>query len=238
VAVRRPPLGGGGYVPRRDAGPISRSTTRQPGVRYTITHFTERDLPDAECGSYSRHASAIDDSWHAGVVASRRWPHPGGKQLCVVLEAGVVLDPLIDARVAGFEVISVTQLTTRRLLISLAGESPWHFDYSASRELLLVVANDGSRTDYGRFLIKRFDPRTRHLSIVAVLEPDGPAARWAATVVPGEPVAAVGPREDPKAEGTSLRVHRDQVCLDSLGTQLDIPGPECLGRSSLRIISV
>ena len=57
------------------------------------------------------------------------------------------------------------------------------------------MANDGASTDYGRYLIKRFDPRTRHLNIEAVLEPDGPAARWAASVVPGEPVAAIGPRE-------------------------------------------
>jgi len=155
-----------------------------------------------------------------------------------VLEAGVVLDPLIDAHVAGFEVISVTQLTARRLLISLAGESPWEFDYSAGQELMLVVANYGARIDYGRFLIKRFDPRIRHLNIEAVLEPDGPAARWAATVVPGEPVAAVGPREDPMAKGTSLRVHPDQGCLDSLGTQLDIPGPDGLGRSSLLTLSL
>jgi NADPH-dependent ferric siderophore reductase len=113
-----------------------------------------------------------------------------------VLEAGPVLDPLIGTRLASFEVISVTQLSTRRLLISLAGESPWEFDYSAGQDLLLLVANDGTHTDYGRYLIKRFDPRTRHLNIEAVLEPDGPAARWAASVVPGEPVSAIGPRED------------------------------------------
>ena len=93
-----------------------------------------------------------------------------------------------------FEVISVTQLSCHRLLISLVGESPWEFDYSVDQALLLLVANDGTRTDYGRYLIQRFDPRTRHLNIEAVLEPDGPPARWRATVVPGEPVAAIGPR--------------------------------------------
>jgi hypothetical protein len=112
-----------------------------------------------------------------------------------VLDAGLVLDPLVGARVPSFEVISVTQLRTRCLLISLAGESPWGFDYCAGQDLVLVVANDGARTDYGRYLVKRSDPRTRHLSIEAVLEPDGPAARWAASVVPGEPVAAIGPGE-------------------------------------------
>jgi NADPH-dependent ferric siderophore reductase len=112
-----------------------------------------------------------------------------------VLEAELVLDPLIVTRVASFEVISVSPLSCRRLLISLAGESPWEFDYSAGQDLVLVVANDGARTDCGRYLVKRFEPRTRHLDIEAVLEPDGPAARWAASVVPGEPVAAIGPRE-------------------------------------------
>jgi hypothetical protein len=236
VAVRRPPLGGGGYVPRRDAGPISRFTTRQPGVGYTVTHFTERDLPDAECVSYSRHTSAIDDSWHPDVAAKRRWPHSGGRQRCAVLDSALVLDPLIGTRVPSFQVISVTQVSCRRLLISLAHESPWKFDYTAGQYLVLVVANDGARAGYGRYLIKRFDPRTRHLTIVAVLEPDGPAAHWAASVVPGEPVAAIGPREDQCAN--SLLVHPAQGWRDSLGTQLDVPGPDCLGRSSLPIISV
>ena len=112
-----------------------------------------------------------------------------------MLDAGLVLDPPVGTRLASFEVISVTQLGTRRLLISLAGESPWGFDYCAGQDLVLVVANDGARTDYGRYLIKRSDPRTRHLHIEAVLEPDGPAAQWVASVVPGEPVTAIGPRE-------------------------------------------
>ena len=112
-----------------------------------------------------------------------------------MLEAGLVSDPLIGTRLVSLEVISVTQLSTRRLLISLAGESPWESDYFAGQDLLLAVANDGASTDYGRYLIKSFDPRTRHLNIEAVLEPDGPAAQWVATVVPGEPVTAIGPRE-------------------------------------------
>jgi NADPH-dependent ferric siderophore reductase len=91
-------------------------------------------------------------------------------------------------------VISVTPLTCRRLLISLAGESPWELDCSAGQDLLLVVANDDAPTDYGRYVIKSFDRRTRHLKIEAVLEPDGPAAQWAASVVPGEPVRAIRPR--------------------------------------------
>jgi len=195
VAVRRPPLGGDGSALRRDARPISRSTTRQPGARYTITRFTEHDLPAADCGPQSRHTSAIDDSCDAVIAAQRRWPQPGGKRWCVVLEAGLVSDPLIGTRLVSLEVISVTQLSTRRLLISLAGESPWESNYFAGQDLLLAVANDGASTDYGRYLIKSFDPRTRHLNIEAVLEPDGPAAQWVATVVPGEPVTAIGPRE-------------------------------------------
>jgi Siderophore-interacting FAD-binding domain len=201
MAVPRPPLGGDGSVPRRDAGPICRSTTRPPGARYTITRSTERDVSDAEFGSHARHTSAIDDSCH-GVVAARRWqPHSGGRQRYVVLAAGLVLDPPIDTCLASFEVISVTQLSTRRFLISLAGESPWEFDYSAGQDLLLVVAKNGTRADYGRYLIKRSDPRTRHLHIEVVLEPDGPAARWAASVVPGEPVAGIGPGQDRNGMG-------------------------------------
>jgi NADPH-dependent ferric siderophore reductase len=137
-----------------------------------------------------------------------------------------VLDPLSAAHLASFEVIAVTQLSTRLLLISLAGESPWRFDYSAGQDLLVVVANDGTRSDYGRYLIKKFDPRTRHLNIEAVLEPDGPAARWAATVVPGEPVAAIAPREHQNGKWTSLRVHPAQGWLSSFGVQLEIAGTD------------
>lgn len=56
-----------------------------------------------------------------------------------------MLDPAIETRLVSFEVISVTQLTTRRRLISLVGESPWEFDYSAGQDLVLVVVNDGAR---------------------------------------------------------------------------------------------
>jgi hypothetical protein len=113
MAGHPPHLGGEGFVPRRDAGPICRSTTRQLAARCTITRSTDRDLPDAEFGSYSCHTSAIGDSTNA--AARCRWPHPGGKQRCVVLEAGLLLDPLMEVRLASFEVISVTQLRTRRL---------------------------------------------------------------------------------------------------------------------------
>jgi NADPH-dependent ferric siderophore reductase len=58
---------------------------------------------------------------------------------------------------------------------------------------MLLVANDGTLTDYGRYVVTEFDPRTKHLKIEADLEPDGPAARWASSVVPGEPVAASVP---------------------------------------------
>jgi NADPH-dependent ferric siderophore reductase len=112
--------------------------------------------------------------------------------MCAMLETGLVFDPQIGARLASFEVISVTQLGTHRLSISLAGESPWVFDYSTGQVLLLVSSNDGVLAEYGRYPIKRFDARTRHLEIEAVLEPDGSAARWAASVVPGEPVSAIG----------------------------------------------
>jgi NADPH-dependent ferric siderophore reductase len=118
-----------------------------------------------------------------------------------VVERGLVLDPPSGTRLASFEVISVTQHSCRGLLILLAGESPWEFDYSAGQDLVLVVANDGARADYAHYLIKRSDPRMRHLNIEAVLEPDSPAARWAASVVPGEPVAAIGPREDQNRMG-------------------------------------
>jgi hypothetical protein len=120
-------------VPRRDAGPVSRYTIRQPGARFTITRSIERDFPDAEFGPHSQHTSAIDDSCHAVVEAKRRWPHSGERQRCAMLERGAVLDALIGTRVVSFEVISVTQLSCRRrLLISLAGESPWEVDYSSS----------------------------------------------------------------------------------------------------------
>jgi hypothetical protein len=223
VVVPRPPLDEDGSVPYRNAGPTSRFTTRRPGARYTITRFTDRDLPAADFGSHTRHPSAIDDSCQAVAAAKRRWLHFGAKRWCVVLDAELVSDPLIGTRLASLEVISITQLSCRRLLISLVGESPWEFDCSAGQDLLLMVANDGASTDYGRYLIKRFDPRTRHLDIEAVLEPDGPAARWAATVVPGEPVAAIGPREDQNVKRASLRVHPAQGWLDSLG--LVIPRP-------------
>jgi hypothetical protein len=190
VADHRPPLGGAGL--RRVGMPDpSVSTIRQPDARYTITRFTERDFPNAEFGPHSRHTSTIDDSCHAVVDAWRRWPRPGGKQRRAVLDAGLVLDPLIGSRLASLEVMSVTQLGARCILISLAGESLWEFDHSAGEDLVVLLSNDGTLTHCGGYLPQRFDPRTRHLDIEAVLDPDGPAAQWVATVVSGEPVTTL-----------------------------------------------
>jgi hypothetical protein len=124
--------------------------------------------------------------------------------LKTVVEAGLVLDPRTGTRLVGFEVISVALLSTSRLLISLAIESPWEFDYSAGRDLFLLVGNEGACPAFGRYQIKIIDPGTRHLEIVAALGPDGPAARWAASVVPGEPVAAIGPGRMKMVRASSL----------------------------------
>jgi NADPH-dependent ferric siderophore reductase len=117
-------------------------------------------------------------------------------------------DSLTDTGTASFEVVTVTQLSARRLLISLAAETPWECHYAAGQDLLLVVAKDGDRAVHGRYTVRRFDPYRRHLDIEAVLELDGPAARWAASVVPGEPVSSTGPCADFEA---AHRVGADPV---------------------------
>jgi NADPH-dependent ferric siderophore reductase len=101
-------------------------------------------------------------------------------------------DSLTGTETVSFEVVAVAQLSSRRLLISLAAESPWQFDY-AGQDLLLGVASDGARPVYGHYMVRQFELDTRHLDIEAVLERDGPAARWAASVVSGEPVSSIGP---------------------------------------------
>ncbi len=57
-----------------------------------------------------------------------------------------------------------------------------------------VPRADGSRV-YRRYTIRRLDPVSGHLDVVVALhEGGGPGMTWAASLVPGDPVDAVGPR--------------------------------------------
>jgi NADPH-dependent ferric siderophore reductase len=103
-------------------------------------------------------------------------------------------DPLAGAPYLTLEVLEVTQLDPFRLRISLVADSLGNIDHLPGQDLMLRVADSGTRAVHRRYTIRDFDPGTRLLDLEVVLGPDGPGAQWAASVVPGETVSAIGPQ--------------------------------------------
>jgi NADPH-dependent ferric siderophore reductase len=99
-----------------------------------------------------------------------------------------------DSHRLTFQVIAVTQLTPRRLRISLVAESPSDFDYLAGDHLKLQVASVGAECEYRHYRITSSDCRTHVLNVEAVMGINRMGDTWAASVVPGEPVDAVADR--------------------------------------------
>jgi ferredoxin-NADP reductase len=91
-------------------------------------------------------------------------------------------------------VIAVSQLTPRRLRISLVAESPSGFDHLAGDHLKLQVAKVGAEFEYRHYCITSSDFRTHALNVEAIMDINGMGDTWAASVVPGEPVDAVADR--------------------------------------------
>jgi hypothetical protein len=93
-----------------------------------------------------------------------------------------------------FEVVAVTQCTPHCLRVTLVAEEVGTPGLTSGQELTL--AHDGIDGTPCRWIVREFNPRTRHLTVGAILGL-GPfdARRWASSVVPGELLRASTPNE-------------------------------------------
>jgi hypothetical protein len=91
----------------------------------------------------------------------------------------------MGTRSLAFEVLAVTHFTPHCLRISLVAEEGGKCVVTSGQEISL--AHDGIDGGPSRWIVREFDPRTRHLTAGAIPGFGSLGARrWASSVVPGE----------------------------------------------------
>jgi NADPH-dependent ferric siderophore reductase len=80
----------------------------------------------------------------------------------------------------------------RRITVEDArlGDATWH----PGQDLTLAIPGGGARSLKRRYTIRRLDHAAGTADLQVLLHGDGPGARWAAAVQPGDEVEAMGPR--------------------------------------------
>jgi NADPH-dependent ferric siderophore reductase len=91
-------------------------------------------------------------------------------------------------------VAEAAQLTPRTRRLRLAGPDLAEFSYAAGQDLMVLVDTAGGRIIRRRYTIRRFDAAARLLDLHAIVHTNGPGARWALGLRPGDTVEAIGPR--------------------------------------------
>jgi NADPH-dependent ferric siderophore reductase len=116
-----------------------------------------------------------------------------------------------------------------------------HFSYLPGQDLMLAVPGNGSETFRRRYTIRRVVPSEPSIDLDIVLHGDGPGARWASTVQPGDHIEAIGPRGKITVEadadwhlfiGDDSGIPASLAMSESLGASqrglviLEVDGPE------------
>src|SRR5262249_12368449 len=99
-----------------------------------------------------------------------------------------------ELRRLALSVAEVAQMTPRTRRLRLTGPDLADFSYAAGQDLMVLVDRSGGRLIRRRYTIRRFDPTARLLDLHAIVHTDGPGARWALGLRPGNTVEAIGPR--------------------------------------------
>lgn len=167
---------------RRDAAPDSPCTTR---INVAGCTRTDRGRSDGHLVTHVCDATAPHRPRHA-TDASVRVPAVTTKRRVVpVARPG----HLRGSRSLVLEVLAVTQCTPHCLRVTLAVAEVGTSQLSSGQELTL--AHDGIDGMSCRWIVREFNPRTKRLTVGAVLGL-GPldARRWASSVAPGKLVWA------------------------------------------------
>ena len=86
-----------------------------------------------------------------------------------------------------------------------------------------IGAEDTARWAMRDYTPRRFDPRTRELTVEFVLHGTGPASEWAAQATPGQWIGVAGPKRSrpPQDDRDGLLLVGDETALPAIGRQLE-----------------
>jgi NADPH-dependent ferric siderophore reductase len=88
-------------------------------------------------------------------------------------------------------VVEVADLNRSVRLIRLGGPELAGFVHAPGQDVMLKLPGDDGRPVSRRYSIRRFDQTAQTIELNVVLHGDGPAARWASEVRPGDRMAEV-----------------------------------------------
>jgi hypothetical protein len=93
----------------------------------------------------------------------------------------------MGTRSFAFEVLAVTQLTSHCVRICLLAEDAERCELISGQEISL--GHDDTDRGPSRWIVREFNPRTKHLTVGSILALGSlEARRWLSSVVPGEMV--------------------------------------------------
>ena len=122
------------------------------------------------------------------------------------LETSALLDRLPGVAAYDLTVVDTDRVTPSMQRIRLAADGLSDLAYEPGQDLMIAVPEGGTGHFRRRYTIRSLDRATGtvELQIVVHGDGDGPGARWAAGVAPGDTAEAIGPRGkvtlDPEAD--------------------------------------
>lgn len=109
-------------------------------------------------------------------------------------EASALLRRLPGVAALTLTLSEATMVTPSTRRLRFRGDGLADLEVRPGQDLMVEVPDEGRRHFRRRYSVRRLDPETSEVTIDVVLHGDGPGARWAAAVAPGERVEAIGPR--------------------------------------------
>jgi NADPH-dependent ferric siderophore reductase len=109
-------------------------------------------------------------------------------------DASGLIARLGDVTQWDLEVVDTVSITPSMRRIRLTAPGLEALSYLPGQDLMLSVPAPTDAWFRRRYTIRFFDPVAPSIDIDMVMHGDGPAARWAATVQPGDRIEGIGPR--------------------------------------------
>lgn len=109
------------------------------------------------------------------------------------------------------EVVAIAEPSPSIRRITFRGDSLVGLDHAPGQDLMFTVPGEVRR----RYTIRALDPTKGVLEIDVLLHSDGPGARWAADLAPGDRTEAIGPRGKVRlADGADWHLFVGDGCFE------------------------
>lgn len=123
----------------------------------------------------------------------------------------VTLAERLGVGVLLLEVVATTEPSPSIRRVTFRGDSLGGFDHEPGQDLMFTVPGEVRR----RYTIRALDTTTGTVEIDVLLHSEGPGARWAADLAPGDRAEAIGPRGKVKlAEGADWHLFVGDGCFE------------------------